>query len=84
MQTKKRSGLASLSGATKLANQAVMGVAMGLAFVMILIFLNPAGTATLIEDSGHQAVVLCVGTIVLTFGIGATLTGAIFILSEDR
>ena len=84
MQTKKRSGLASLSGAAKLANQAVMGVAMGLSFVIILIFLDPAGIATLIVHSGHQAVAICVGTIVLTFGIGATLTGAIFILSEDR
>jgi hypothetical protein len=46
--------------------------------------LNPAGIATLIAHGGKQAITVCVGTIVLTFGIGATLTGAIFILTEDR
>ena len=84
MQMKKRSELASLSGAARLANQTIMGVAMGLAFAIILILLNPAGVATLIVDGGRQAIAVCVGTIVLTFGIGATLTGAIFILTEDR
>jgi hypothetical protein len=61
-----------------------MGVAMGLAFALLLIILDPAGTATLIAHGGKQAITVCVGTIVLTFGIGATLTGAIFILTEDR
>jgi hypothetical protein len=84
MQTGKRPGLASPSGAARLANQTAMGVAMGLAFALILMLLNPAGIATLIAHGGKQAITVCVGTIVLTFGIGATLTGAIFILTEDR
>jgi hypothetical protein len=84
MQIKKRPRLASPSGAARLANQTAMGVAMGLAFALILMLLNPAGIATLIVHGGKQAITVCVGTIVLTFGIGATLTGAIFILTEDR
>ena len=61
-----------------------MGVAMGLAFALHSDPRRPAGIATLIAHGGKQAIAVCVGTIVLTFGIGATLTGAIFILTEDR
>jgi hypothetical protein len=67
-----------------LANQTAMGVAMGLAFALLLILVDPADIATLIAHGGRQAIVVCVGTIVLTFGIGATLTGAIFILTEHH
>ena len=83
MQTKKRPGLASLSGAARLANQAVMGAAMGLSFTLMLIVVDPR-TATLMVHGGRPAVAICIGTIVLTFAIGATLTGAIFILTEDH
>lgn len=82
MQTKKRPDLASPSGAARLARQTAMGVAMGLAFALMLIVVDP-GIATLIAHGGRQAIAVCVGTIELTFGIGATLTGAIFILTED-
>jgi hypothetical protein len=61
-----------------------MGVAMGLAFALLLIVIDPAGTATLIAHGGRQAIIVCVGTIMLTFAIGATLTGAIFIFVEDH
>jgi hypothetical protein len=84
MQTDKRPGLASQSVAARLANQAAMGVTMGLAFALLLIAVDPADIATLIAHSGQPAIVVCVGTIVLTFGTGATLTGAIFILTEDH
>jgi hypothetical protein len=83
MRMKKRSGLASPSGPVRLVNQTVMGAAMGLAFALLLILVDPAGVATLIAHGGRQATAVCVGTIVLTFGIGATLSGAIFILTED-
>jgi hypothetical protein len=83
MRTKKRSGLASPSGPVRLVNQTVMGVAMGLAFALLLILVDPAEITTLIAHGGTQATAVCIGTIVLTFGIGATLTGAIFILTED-
>ena len=84
MQTRKRPGWASLSYPARLVGHTAMGVAMGLAFALLLIILDPAGTATLIAHGGKQAITVCVGAIVLTFGIGATLTGAIFILTEDR
>ncbi|MGA7995949.1 MAG: hypothetical protein WCA28_13715 [Bradyrhizobium sp.] len=83
MQTRKRPGWASPSDPARLVGHTAMGVAMGLAFVLLLIILDP-GTATLIAHGGGQAITVCVGTIVLTFGIGAPLTGAIFILTEDR
>jgi hypothetical protein len=60
-----------------------MGVAMGLAFALILILIDPAGIATLVDHGGSQGVIVFVGTVVLTFAIGATLTGAVFIVTED-
>jgi len=84
MQTKKRAGSASPSGPPRLAGHTAMGLAMGLSFALLLVILDPEGIATLIAHGGKQAIAVCVGAIVLTFAIGATLTGAIFILAEDR
>jgi len=56
-----------------------MGVAMGLAFALILILVDPSGIATL-----SQGITVFVGTLVLIFGIGATLTGVVFIMTEDE
>ena len=39
---------------------------------------------TLIAHGGSQATAVLVGTLVLTFAIGATLSGAVFILTEDH
>jgi hypothetical protein len=61
-----------------------MGVAMGLAFALTLILIDPAGIATLVDHGGSQAIIVFVGTLVLTFAIGATLTGAVFIMTEDH
>ena len=63
---------------------AAMGVAMGLAFALILILVDPPGIATLISRAGSQGLAVFVGSLVLTFGIGATLTGAVFIVTEDN
>ena len=60
---------------------AAMGVAMGLAFALILMVMDPSGTAALVQQEGNQ--VGAVGTLVLTFGIGAALTGAVFMMTED-
>jgi len=38
----------------------------------------------LVDHGGRQAITVFVGTLVLMFGIGATLTGAVFIMTEDR
>jgi len=83
MRTKQRSKLASPSGLLKLAGHTAMGAAMGLGFALMLILIDPADIATLVAHGGSQARAVFVGTLVLTFAIGATLTGAVLILTED-
>ena len=83
MRTKQRSKLASPSGLLKLAGHTAMGAAMGLGFALMLILIDPADIATLVAPGGSQARAVFVGTLVLTFAIGATLTGAVLILTED-
>jgi hypothetical protein len=82
VQTKKKpSGLVTPSGLLKLVVHAAMGVAMGLAFALILMVMDPSGIAALVQQEGNQ--VGAVGTLMLTFGIGAALTGAVFMMTED-
>ena len=84
MQTKKKpSGLVTPSGLLKLVVHAAMGVAMGLAFALILMVMDPSGTATLVQQEGNQVGAVGIGTLMLTFGIGAALTGAVFVMTED-
>lgn len=84
MHTKRPSGLITPSGLLKLVGHAAVGVAMGLAFALILIVVDPSGIATLIDHGGSQGITVFVGTLVLTFGIGATLTGVVFIMMENN
>ncbi|MDB5638641.1 MAG: hypothetical protein JWP51_3549 [Bradyrhizobium sp.] len=84
MHAKKPSGLVTPSGLLKLIGHAAMGVAMGLAFALLLVLVDPLGIATLVGHGGSQGITVFVGTLMLTFGIGATLTGAIFIMTEDN
>ncbi len=84
LHTKRPSGLITPSGLLKLVGHAAMGVAMGLAFALILILVDPSGIATLIDHGGSQGTAVFVGTLVLTFGIGATLTGVVFIMMENN
>ena len=83
MQTKKPSGLATPSGLLKLVAHAAMGVAMGLAFALILMVMDPSGNAALVQQGGNQVGAVVIGTLMLTFGIGAALTGAVFMMTED-
>jgi hypothetical protein len=83
VHTKKPSGLITPSGLLRLIGHASIGVAMGLAFALILVVADPPGIATLLKHGGSQAISGFVGTIVLTFGIGATLTGVVFIMTEN-
>ena len=84
MRTKKPAGLVSPSGLLKLAGHTAMGVAMGLGLALLMIVIDPSGIAALVGHGGSQAIIVFVGTLVLTFGIGATLTGAVFIMTEDH
>jgi hypothetical protein len=76
--------LLTTSGILGLVGHAAMGVAMGLAFALILIVMDPSGIATLIDHSGGQGLAVFVGSLVLTFAIGAALTGAVFIMMDDN
>ena len=75
--------MVSPSGLLRLVGHTAMGVAMGLAFALILILMDPSGVGTLIDHGGSQATTVSVSTLVLIFSIGATLTGVVFILMED-
>jgi small neutral amino acid transporter SnatA (MarC family) len=60
-----------------------MGVAMGLAFALFLVLVNPSEIATIVEHGGTHALTELVGTLMLAFGIGATVTGVVFVIMED-
>lgn len=83
MRTKKSSDLISPSGLVKLMTHAMMGAALGLAFSLVLVLTNPA-VANLLTHGGSQAAVAFALTLATTFAIGATLTGVVFILAEDK
>ena len=83
MRTKKSSELISASGLIKLMTHAMMGAALGLAFSLALVLSNPA-VANLLNNGGSQAALIFAVTLVTTFAIGATLTGVVFILEEDK
>jgi Na+/proline symporter len=80
---KKSPSLISPTGVIKLVTHAMMGAALGLAFALALTLSNPA-VANLLNHGGSQAVLVFALTLVTTFAIGATLTGIVFILVEDK
>jgi hypothetical protein len=82
--TKKPSGLITRTGLLKLVGHAAMGVALGLGFALILILMERSGVAVTADRGGSQGSLEFLGTLVLSFGIGATLTGAVFMLTEDN
>jgi hypothetical protein len=84
VQTKKPSGLHTPSGLLRLVGHAVMGVAMGLAFTLILVLIGRSGIVTSIDQGDSRGPLEFVGTLVLSFGIGATLTGLVFMMTEDK
>lgn len=84
MRTKKPPGLLSPTGLTKLVAHAAMGVAMGLLFALAVVFINPSGIVFFAGDGANPDNTVSLGALVLTFGIGATLTGAVFIMTEEN
>ncbi|MBR0838646.1 hypothetical protein JQ607_00385 [Bradyrhizobium liaoningense] len=83
MRAKKSSSLISPTGIIKLMTHAMMGAALGLAFSLALIMSNPA-VASLLNNGGGQTALVFALTLVTTFTIGATLTGVVFIIVEDK
>jgi hypothetical protein len=54
---------------------------MGLLFALAVILINPSGIVFFAVDGADNTVSL--GALVLTFAIGATLTGVIFMMTEE-
>jgi hypothetical protein len=76
--------LVTPAGLLKLVGHAAMGVAMGLALALILILMDPSGIASAVDHGGSQGFTVFVGTLVLSFAIGATLTGVVFMMTDDN
>ncbi|MGV7213682.1 hypothetical protein [Bradyrhizobium sp. UFLA05-112] len=83
MRTRKSPRLVSTAGAITLMTQAMMGAALGLTFGLALVLINPA-VATLLRAGGSPTIFVFVITLVTSFAIGATLTGAVFVLMDDK
>jgi hypothetical protein len=85
MRAKKSSAPRIVSVLTELASHTVMGVALGLAFALIMVTVDQYGIAGLINQGAAQETTRLefVGFVVLAFAIGVTLTGLAFILTED-
>ncbi len=84
MRTKSSATL--LAATVKLAGHTAMGIALGLAFVIVLTRFGPAEVMTVINGSAHPraTLILFESTAVLSFAVGATLTGLVFMMTEDR
>jgi hypothetical protein len=69
----------------KLAGHMAMGVAMGLVFALVLTLANPSGIMIVINQSATPRAMFAVfvSTAALTFGIGAALTGLVFMMTDD-
>jgi hypothetical protein len=85
MRPKKRSAALNRNLMLAIANQAAMGVALGLAFALIVVSIPAFGIASLIELSPDPANVETTfqGTAALMFGIGSALTGLVFMMEDE-
>lgn len=83
MRARKSPSLISSTGIIRLMTHALMGAALGLAFGLALILSNPA-VDNLLSHGGRSAAVVFVVKLVTTFAIGATLTGIVFMIVEDK
>ena len=85
MRSKKTSALRIASVLTELASHTVMGIAVGLAFALILLAVDQYGVASFINHSAapETTKLYFVGAVVLTFAFGATLTGVVFMFTEE-
>ena len=86
MRSKKRPALIDPSLLLELGSHATMGVAVGLAFALMVTHISELGIAKLISYSPDPRATLFgfVGVCAIGFGIGATLTGLVIILTEDN
>ena len=85
MRPRKLSALIKPSLLLELASHATMGVAVGLAFALLVTHIAKLGIATLISYSRDPTatLVMFAAGCAMTFGIGATLTGFVITMTEE-
>lgn len=85
MRAKKPSAFRIASVLIELASHTFMGIAVGLSFALILLTVDQYGLANVMNHSEALEVTKLefVGVVVLTFAFGATLTGLIFMFTEE-
>lgn len=81
---RKPAHLSRSSKVLAVASHAAMGTALGLVFALVVIWTPFFRVLTLISlsDNPHAMLVTFVGTAALMFGVGAALTGLIFMFEE--
>jgi hypothetical protein len=86
MPPKRRSALVKPAILIELAGHTFMGTALGLGFAFALTQLDAFGISTLIAHSldPHVTFTIFVGVLTLSFAVGATLTGFVFTMMEER
>jgi len=69
----------------KLLTHFLMGVALGLSFILLLTVIDTFHVRDMIahSEAPRQMVVILVVTYALMFGVGATLTGLVLALEEE-
>jgi hypothetical protein len=83
MRARKPPALLNPSMLLGVAGHTAMGVAMGLALAFVLTLIDAFGVMALIAHAKTTMLVF-VGSFTLAFGVGATLTGLVFMMMEDR
>jgi hypothetical protein len=86
MRTRKPSAWIRPSVLLGLAGHTAMGIAMGLAFAFVLTLIDTIGVMALINHSADPktTMLVFVGSFTLAFGVGATLTGLVFMMMEEH
>ncbi len=86
MRTRKPSAWLQPSALLGLASHTAMGIAMGLAFAFVLTLIDTIGVMALINHSADPkaTMLVFVGSFTLAFGVGATLTGLVFMMMEEH
>src|SRR5258705_734477 len=86
MRTRKPSAWLRASVLLGLASHTAMGIAMGLAFAFVLTLIDAIGVMALINHRADPktTMLVFVGSLTLAFGVGATLTGLVFMMMEEH
>lgn len=86
MRKRKHSAWMDASLMLAMASQAVMGAAIGLGFSFVLLLFDRFGLKPLIIHAADPqwTEVVFVGTMMLVFAVGATLTGFVLTMMEKH